>query len=270
MNHIYSPACLPTQEIESIIRNAAKLMLEADSARLNVQHKSGSANFVTEFDVKVQRFLQEHFSALLPGCCFLAEEEGESENPLSDDYTFIIDPIDGTTNFIQGYRHSCTSVALLKDGKPYIGVVYNPYNGELFSAQLGKGAWLNGVRISAAKGKLEENLVAFGTSPYYRHISHYFDGTFDTLKKLYPHCQDLRRSGSAALDLCYVACGRTALFFELILSPYDYAAAALIVHEAGGLATQMSGEPLNYGQGVSVLAAGKTAYAEYFDIMTKA
>lgn len=259
------------EQIIQAARQAGDIMLAAQNISAQQQEKSGDYNLVTVFDVKVQNFLFSTLGRILPEAKFIGEEEGtDTPTPLEHGYSFIIDPIDGTTNFIQGYRHSCTSVALLKDGKPYIGVVYNPYNGELFSAQLGKGAWLNGVRISAAKGKLEENLVAFGTSPYYRHISHYFDGTFDTLKKLYPHCQDLRRSGSAALDLCYVACGRTALFFELILSPYDYAAASLIVHEAGGLATQMSGEPLNYGQGVSVLAAGKTAYAEYFDIMTKA
>lgn len=109
--------------------------------------------------------------------------------------------------------------------------------------------------------------MGFGTSPYYRHIPHYFDGTFEVLQKLYPHCQDLRRSGSAALDLCYVACGRTGLFFELILSPYDFAA-AWPDRAGGGRRGHADGrEPLDFSCGVSVLAAGPAAWREYFDIM---
>ena len=98
-------AAFPAQETEDIIREASKIMLEADKHRMRVEKKEGAANFVTEYDVKVQRFLQEKFSALIPGCSFLAEEEGESENPLSEGYTFVIDPIDGTTNFMFGRQH---------------------------------------------------------------------------------------------------------------------------------------------------------------------
>lgn len=249
-------------------KQAGQIMLQAMDIGAQQQEKSGDYNLVTVYDVKVQDFLFRTLRELLPEAKFIGEEEGtDTPTPLEHGYSFIIDPIDGTTNFIHGYRHSCVSIALLRDGAPYIGVVYNPYNGEVFHAEAGKGAFLNDEPIRAAVGKLEEHLAGFGTSPYYRHIPYYFDNTFSILQKLYPHCQDLRRSGSAALDLCYVACGRTGLFFELILSPYDYAAAALIVQEAGGKATQMDGSALDYAKGVSVLAAGEEAYREYFEIM---
>lgn len=248
-------------------KEAGKIMLEAVDIKKKQQEKSGDYNPVTAYDVAVQNFLFSALKKQLPEAKFIGEEVGtDTPTPLAHGYSFIIDPIDGTTNFIQNYRHSCTSIALLKDGAPYIGAVYNPYSGDMFSAEAGQGAWLNGEPIHASDRPLEENLVGFGTSPYYRHLPHYFDGTFEVLQKLYPHCQDLRRSGSAALDLCYVACGRTGLFFELILSPYDFAAACLIVQEAGGVATQMDGSPLDFSCGVSVLAAGPAAYREYFDI----
>ncbi len=255
-------------QIIDAAKQAGEIMLKAMDISAKQQEKSGDYNLVTAYDVAVQDFLFVSLRKLLPEAKFIGEEVGtDTPTPLAIGYSFIIDPIDGTTNFIHHYRHSCISIALLKDAKPEIGVVYNPYSGEIFSAQAGQGAWLDNEAIHATAGKLEENLVGFGTSPYYRHIPHYFDGTFAALQKLYPHCQDLRRSGSAALDLCDVACGRTALFFELILSPYDFAAAALIVKEAGGVATQMDGSPLDYANSVSVLAGGKKAYQEYLEIM---
>ena len=249
-------------------KEAGNIMLQASNISAQQEEKSGDYNLVTVYDVAVQNFLFQKLRTLLPEAKFIGEEVGtDTPTPLKEGYSFIIDPIHATTNFIQGNRHSCPSIALLKDGAPYIGVVYNPYTGDVFSAQAGRGAYLNGEVIHVSCGRLEENLVGFGTSPYYRHLPEYFEGTFAALQKLSPHCQDLRRSGSAALDLCYVACGRTGRFFELILSPYDFAAASLIVQEAGGLATQMDGSPLDFARGVSVLAAGKEAYREYFEIM---
>lgn len=258
MNKILSPACLPTQEIEVIIRDAAKLMLEADSARLNVQHKSGSANFVTEFDVKVQRFLQEHFSALLPGCCFLAEEEGESENPLSDDYTFIIDPIDGTTNFMLGRRASCISVALLKDKQTVYAAVYDPYADRYYSAMPEKGAFCNGQPIHVSNREPKMSLALIGTAPYYKDTL--ARTVTDLIYDLLMNFGDIRRVGSAALDICSVACGEAEAYLEPILSPWDYAAGALILTEAGGIITDFSGEPLTFDKPHSLLCGTPTAY----------
>lgn len=113
-------------------------MLQASNISAQQEEKSGDYNLVTVYDVAVQNFLFQKLRTLLPEAKFIGEEVGtDTPTPLKEGYSFIIDPIDGTTNFIQGYRHSCTSIALLKDGAPYIGVVYNPYTGDVFSAQAG-------------------------------------------------------------------------------------------------------------------------------------
>ena len=258
MSAANSPQCLPTQEIETIIKNAAKLMLEADNARLHVQHKAGSANFVTEYDVKVQRCLQEQFSALLPGCRFLAEEEGESENPLSDDYTFIIDPIDGTTNFMFGRRASCISVALLKDKKTVYGAVYDPYADRYYSAMPQKGAFCNGQPIHVLNREPAMSLALIGTAPYYKDTLARV--VTDLIYDLLMHFADIRRVGSAALDICSVACGEAEAYLEPILSPWDYAAGALILTEAGGIITDFNGEPLSFDQPHSLLCGSPVGY----------
>ena len=127
----------PAEEVEMIIRKASEIMLEADNHRMHIEKKEGAANFVTEYDVKVQRFLEAEFSALLPGCGFLAEEEGESENPLGDGCTFVIDPIDGTTNFMFGRRASCISVAVFYNRQALYGAVYDPYADRFYSGGAG-------------------------------------------------------------------------------------------------------------------------------------
>ena len=253
-----APAVLPTTEIETIIKNAAKLMLEADSQRLTVQHKSGSANFVTEYDVKVQRYLQEQFLQLLPDCCFLAEEEGENENPLGDDYTFIIDPIDGTTNFMLGRRASCISVALFKDKKAVYAAVYDPYADRFYSAMPQKGAFCNGQPMHVSNREPKMSLALIGTAPYYKDTL--ARKVTDLIYDLLMHFGDIRRVGSAALDICSVACGEAEAYLEPILSPWDFAAGALILTEAGGIITDFSGEPLTFDKPHSLLCGTPTAY----------
>ena len=132
-----------------------------------------------------------------------------------------------------------------------MGVVYNPYLDEMFYAQRGKGAYLNGRRISVSGNPLKNGIVIFGTSPYYEELNRAsFELAYDYFKK----SLDIRRSGSAALDLCSVAAGRAELFFELRLSPWDYAAASLIVEEAGGIVTTVEGGKITLGESCSVLA----------------
>ena len=138
-------------------KEAGKIMLEAVDIKKKQQEKSGDYNPVTAYDVAVQNFLFSALKKRLPEAKFIGEEVGtDTPTPLAHGYSFIIDPIDGTTNFIQNYRHSCTSIALLKDGAPYIGVVYNPYSGDIFSAEAGQGAWLNGEPIHASDQPLED------------------------------------------------------------------------------------------------------------------
>ena len=168
---------------------------------------------------------------------------------------FIVDPIDGTTNFIKDYHFSSISVALVVDNAAELGVIYNPYTDEMFCAQRGQGAFCNGKRLHVSSEPLENAIIVFGTAPYHEELS---EKTFSLAYSYFRKALDIRRSGSAALDLCTIAAGRAELFFELVLSPWDYAAGALIVEEAGGLVSDCDGHPLVYDRPCSVLARNKT------------
>ena len=224
-------------------REAGFIMKNA--VRPKVMEKSGHANFVTETDEKVQDFLMENLSEVLPGAAFLGEEEGQDvfTEKMEKGYVFVIDPIDGTSNFICGYEPSVVSIGLLKDEKPYIGVVYNPYYNMMFHAVAGKGAYMNGSKIMSSKAPLSDSLVLFGTAPYYTDLR---DECFRISKAIMDECVDIRRSGTAAWDMCCVAMGRCALYFELKIQLWDYAAAALIAEEAGCTVTDTVGKPLSY------------------------
>jgi fructose-1,6-bisphosphatase/inositol monophosphatase family enzyme len=143
------------------------------------------------------------------------------------------------------------SAGLTKDGEKYIGVVYNPYLDEMFTAERGKGAFLNGRPIHVSRNPLSDGIVLFGTAPYYEELS---KKSFQMAYAYFKKALDVRRSGSAAIDLCSIAAGRAELYFELRLSPWDFAAGALIVEEAGGVVTTVEGGAVTLGQKCSVLA----------------
>ena len=241
-------------DIKQIAREAGDILLSAKRAKM--MEKSGHANFVTETDEKVQRFLVDKLKELLPEAEFLGEEDGQDEfsAKMAKGYCFVIDPIDGTSNFIYEYRPSVVSIGLLKDGKPYMAVVYNPYDDMMFSAIAGEGAYMNGERIISSEAPLSEQLSCFGTAPYYEELR---DRSFDIAKKLLPLCVDLRRSGTAAWDMCCVAIGRCGLYFELKIQIWDYAAAALIAQEAGCSVTDVEGNPLSYTGASSALCMSR-------------
>ena len=223
--------------------------------------KKGDRNFVTEYDTKVQAFLSEKLKKLYPHIGFLGEEEGNSADTYNG-YCFICDPIDGTANFRRGYRHSAISLALAKDGEIICGVVINPYKNELFYAEKGKGAYLNGTRLSVTETSLKESFVGFGTALYYPEL---IVKTMEMLTRIMPDCEDIRRTGSAALDICYLACGRHDMFFELSLFPWDYAAAGLIVEEAGGIITDRNGNKPPLDHRSEIYAGNRKVYKEFFD-----
>lgn len=250
------------ETIIRIVQEAGEIMLAAHAEQQDISSKEGKANFVTKYDVAVQASLQERLQSAFPAAAFLGEESNAGEVLQKGD-TFIVDPIDGTTNFILDYRHSSISVGLCRDGNMQSGVVYNPYLKEVFAAERGKGAYLNGARISCGNRRLAEGTVGFGTSPYHPDLT---DGTFSLLKKLFCASLDIRRSGSAALDICYAAAGRTALFFELVLEPWDYAAASLIASEAGAACTQLDGSAITLSEGCSILAGNPSARADFFQL----
>ncbi|MCW2276600.1 inositol monophosphatase family protein [Heliophilum fasciatum] len=253
------------KELSAIIKSAGDIVRTANMDIAKVEEKSGPGNFVTQYDVAVQDFLFKELQRLLPEAGFLGEE-GEQAGVLTDGYCFIVDPIDGTANFARNYRHSAISLGLALNRKMIVGLVYNPYLDELFYAEAGKGAFLNDRPIVSSNKGLKEGIVLFGTSPYNREKT---DETFLLAKRLYEHSLDVRRSGSAALDICYVASGRCELYYELVLSPWDFAAAPVIIGEAGGLITTLQGDALQLDKKNSVLAAGSNAYRDFWNICSR-
>lgn len=247
-------------EITAIVREAGKIVLSAHDINNTIQEKPGTANFVTAYDVRVQQFLQESLLALLPGAHFVGEE-----NDCTDDvhhgYAFIVDPIDGTTNFIRNYRASCICVALAQDGEVITGVVYDPYRDELFTAEKGGGAFLNGAPIHVNDNPLSQSLMSVGTTTYDRTQT---DRTFGLSRALFDVMLDLRRSGSFAIDGCAVACGRIDLAFEMRLSPWDYAAVSCILREAGGRISQLDGSPITLDRPCSILCGSAVTHEEFF------
>ncbi len=235
--------------LETAINDAVKMVREAGELLLQdmddkkVITKNGTANFVTEIDLKVQEVLFGKLINLLPDSNIIAEETADNTFALGK-YTWILDPVDGTTNLMYGYKCSAIALGLVVEGVPYAGIVYNPFLDEMFTAQKGKGAFINSKRIGVtANGSLSSSLLAFGTSPYDRGKA---DETFRVTKNVFGKCRDIRRSGSAALDICNVAAGRTDGYFEMELQPWDYAGASIILNEAGGRITDWQGKDLTY------------------------
>ncbi len=197
----------------------------------------GDINLVTEMDTRSERAVVETLLASFPDHGIIAEEETTIRN--GSGFTWIIDPLDGTTNYAHGYPCFSVSIALEQDDEIVLGVVYDPMRDELFSAQKGKGAFLNGKQIKVSGiDTLIKSLLATGF-PYDRKVSD--KNNLDYFHDLLMASQEVRRDGSAALDLCYVASGRFDGFWELKLKPWDVAAGSLIVREAGGRVSDLSG-----------------------------
>ena len=250
------------KKITEIVKEAGKIVLSAHNQENTITAKEGKKNFVTKYDVAVQEFLFKELGKAFPDAQFIGEE---GENDFSTDgLRFIIDPIDGTTNFMQDYRCSCISVALCNGNDVVAGVVYNPYTDELFSAEKGKGAYLNGDRISVSERPLSDGLALFGTSPYHPENT---DETFSLLRKVFDFSRDIRRSGSAAFDICTVACGRCEVFFEKGLQPWDIAAGTLILKEAGGIALNYDGTEISFSTPNDVVFANPKAYKEFITLL---
>lgn len=251
-------------QMEAAERQAAELMLRAHG--ILAETKSGRRDVVTEYDRRVQALLMELLSKAVPGAHFFCEEMPERDR-LDSGQLFIIDPIDGTMNFVHGFHHSCISVAYAERGTVLIGAVYNPYVDEMFTAVKGQGAYLNGSAIHVTDAGLAGSVVCFGTSPYDAALA---DRTFAMARRVFDLSLDLRREGSAALDLCTVAAGRAGLYFELQTSLWDYAAGALIVREAGGQCCRTDGSVFPADGGKTDIVAGSPAAVADFLRMEQA
>ena len=218
----------------------------------------GKANLVTAADVAAQKAVLAVIRKNFPQHDYLAEENGLKNT--GSDFTWVVDPIDGTTNFVKDYKASAISVAMTQDGAVELGLVYNPYLDEMFTAQRGKGAYCNGRPIHVSDQPLEAGLTLYGSSSYYPEL---IDDSFRLLRKAFDRSMDIRRSGSAALDLCSIAAGRAELYFELRLQPWDYAAGSLIVREAGGKISRVEGGDIDLTKACSVLATGSKVDAAF-------
>lgn len=235
-------------------RKAAELILHAHGVM--TERKSGARDVVTQYDRAVQQLLMDELRAAVPEAHFFCEEMNEREK-LDSPQLFIIDPIDGTMNFVHGLHHSCISAAYMSGGELRAAAICNPYADELFTAVKGAGAFVNGRPIHASDAPLAETLVCCGTTPYNPELA---DRCFAIMKRAFLAGLDIRREGAAALDLCTVAAGRAGVFFELGLSLWDYAAGKLIVEEAGGVCRTLAGEALPCDASrPSVVAGGRRA-----------
>lgn len=216
-----------------------------------IDRKEGHANFVTNIDREVEEYLQQALTALVPGSRVIGEEK--ENDALTDAPTWIIDPVDGTTNLIHDYRCSAVSIALCENRKPVAGLIWQPWMQEMFYAEAGRGAAMNGKEIHVSETPFDRALVAFGTAPYHTELA---EKSMELALAYLHSCADVRRSGSAAIDLAYLACGRHDAFFELNLKPWDYAAGSLIVREAGGVVF-MPLEPgeMRYDRPAAILAS---------------
>lgn len=242
------------------IINRASLDLE----RVTVTAKSHN-DFVTEVDQAAERIIIETLLAAYPGHGILAEESGRTHGAKDSEYLWIIDPLDGTTNFIHGFPVYAVSIALSVRGQVQQAVVYDPSRNDLFFASKGRGAFLNDKRLRVSKrARLLESLIGTGF-PFRKGDN--FKRYVKMFEEVMQHCAGLRRPGAAALDLCYVAAGWYDGFFETGLSPWDIAAGSLIVTEAGGLIGNFTGDA-DYLYQREIVAGNPKIYAQLVNILT--
>ena len=206
-----------------------------------VTEKSQAVNIVTSSDITSQHMLVEGLSRLLPGSGFFCEEEGLQDT--ESEYIWVIDPIDGTTNFSRGIKDSAISVALLHRGQVVLGVVKTIFDEDCFSAVRGEGAYLNGRPIRVSERGFEAGILCTAMSLYKKEHARVCS---DIIFEAYMESNDVRRFGSCAMELCYMAAGRCELYFEIRVFPWDYAAGLLILREAGGVARGLKDEEVDF------------------------
>lgn len=230
-NPLINIAVEATRAATVIITRAMKRM---DTIKISEKKPN---DFVTEVDQRVEQAIIDVIKKAYPTHAILGEESGETEG---SDYQWIIDPIDGTRNFIHGFPHFAISIAIAHKNRIEHGVIYDPLRQELFTATRGKGAFLNQTRIRVSERKqISEALL--GTGFAYRHTDKDSPLPRKLLEAIFPLTGDVRRAGAATLDLAYVACGRLDGFWEMGLKIWDIAAGTLLVKEAGGIVTDLDG-----------------------------
>ena len=260
------------EDIQRILKTMEQIVREAGAELLNREesrkvHEKGYADFVTEVDLQVQAIVCTKLQEAYPEIQFMGEEKDNSDVDFTKAF-WILDPVDGTSNLIHDLKLSAISLGLAVNRQVVAGVIYQPYLDELFSAVQGGGAFLNGTPMRVSEPQLlKDCIVGLGTAPYHHDLA---DQTFDCAKQVFLHSMDIRRSGSAALDLACVASGRLDAMFELILQPWDFAAGIILVEEAGGRITVTDGSPVDVTRPSGILATNGAIHDELRQVLQNA
>lgn len=240
--------------VVALCKEAGRMMLERLGSTHDVTRK-GEVDLVTEVDVVLEEMITEQINSRFPEHSVVSEERWDGQTAPLADYVWLVDPLDGTTNYVHGYPAFCVSVALVQRGDVLVGCVFDPLHDELFYAEKGGGATLNGSRISTSdEDHLISSLLSTGF-PYVR--GSVAEQNVALLRKLIPTIQGVRRSGSLALDLAYVAAARLDGHWELSVKPWDTAAGGLLIKEAGGRISNVRGEAWIPFEGDVVATNGK-------------
>jgi len=251
-------------DVQDLVLETAKMIRKerASFSPAKQIEEKGQSDFVTSIDKLSEEMLVKGLSEMLPESGFIAEEGTSSEK--GDIYNWVIDPIDGTTNFIHGVAPHSISIALMRDGALVLGVVYEIVHGEMFYAWEGSMAYLNGevIKVSSIDGN-KHALVVTGF-PYTNFSM--LDNYFDAMRELMEKTSGIRRLGSAAIDLCYVACGRYDAFWEYGLHAWDVAAGAFIVKQAGGKVCDFEGANHFIDNG-NIIATNNNYFNIFYEIV---
>lgn len=249
--------------IDLVFQTKALVFDENNTENITVK---GTADFVTKVDFSVEEYLRRELKSLFPETAFISEEQKENHyNPEKD--CFILDPVDGTTNLIHHYQHSAVSLALCRQDEAVFGMVYNPFTQEAFVGAKGMGAFLNEKPIHVSgRSELKESLITFGTAPYDKDLSAL---NFNMFERIFKRCADIRISGSAALDICYIAAGRLEAYAERNLKPWDFAGASVIVTEAGGTIENWEHGKVSFCGNSEVLVSNGRLQEEMLKLLTE-
>lgn len=248
-------------QVIDIVKQAGELCLLKE---FDIENKGNNSNYVTSIDVAVEGFLREKLPALILNSVMVGEE---GENLLKEaKYIWVVDPIDGTANFIRRYNLSAISVGLLEDGVPVLGVVYNPFTKDIYYANKGCGAYLNGKRITVSNRDFNHSILCTAYSLYDKK---YAPPCFRVLERVYYEIDDQRRLGTAALELASVAAGCSELYFEIRLNCWDCVGAFAILNEAGAFwATDGGGQKIFFDRPFSVVVGNtKENFERLLDIV---
>ncbi|MGB5792844.1 inositol monophosphatase family protein [Poseidonibacter sp.] len=243
-----------------IIKEAGEIMKEGYFCKKDITFKA-KKDLVTQYDLAIENFLKEKFEYEFKDFNIIAEESDNTSKIFSD--SIIVDPIDGTTNFVNKVPHTAISVGVYKDKKPYIGIVYNPILNQLFYAIVNEGAYCNDEKIEVSdENNFQKALLSTGFPYSSGSCEDDLNDVMRKMKNVLPKCQDIRRLGSAALDLCYVANGTYEGFYEMNLKAWDVSAGLIILQEAGGKVSNIDGNEYKLFENKYIVASNNKIHKD--------